>query len=155
MVVDHEVVVDGLGDVEAAEFVVGFVGEFVDDAAGVRGIVAADIEKVADVVLLAGIQDALAVVGVGLVAGGTEGRRGRVGDLVEALGGHVGEVVEVVLGEALDAVAHAEDLLDCASLPSAGFSEALDDADEGLVDDGGWAAGLADDGVSRDKHGGG
>ena len=122
------------------------LGHFGDDAGGVGGVVAADVEEVLDVVLLEGLEDLLAVGLVGLVAGGAQGGGGGLGDALEQVGGEVIEGDEVVVDDAADAVLGAEDFADLARLLGGG--EGFDDADEGLVDDGGGAAGLADDCVA-------
>jgi hypothetical protein len=94
-------------------------------------------------------EDPLAVLGVGLVAGRAQGRRRRAGDGVERRLVLVGQVDELVVGQPAHAVPHAEDPLDrVARLAGALGEQALDDPDERLVDDGGRAARLADDGVA-------
>ena len=145
VVVHHEVVVDGLWDVEAAELVAGLVGDFVHDSTGVRRIVAADVEEVTDVVLPAGLEDALAVVEIGLVARGAQGGAGCAAERIECVRTGVGEIDQIVAGQPPHAVTHAEDLLDRADT-----LESLNDAGERRVDDGCGAARLADDRVAFD-----
>jgi hypothetical protein len=121
MVRAHEVVVDGLGDVEAAEIDAGFLRELGDDAAGVGRVVAPDIEEVADIAGLAGVQDLLAVLAIGLVARGAERRRlvfWRWPARWAAPGAR--EIDDIVFHQAVHAVAHAEDLLDDAALVERG-----------------------------------
>ena len=158
VVVLQEIVVDRLGHMEAAQLVAGGGRLLAHDAAGVGGIVAADIEEIADVGLAAALEDLLAIGLVRLVAGGAErgGRRG--GDALEPVGGEGGEVDEAVASrpdQPAHAMAHAEDALDLAARPEPRL-QALDDADERLVDDGGRAARLADRCIAGDKirHGG-
>ena len=143
VVVDSQIVVDGFGDVEDAQFIVFLFRQFGDDAGGVRGVVAADVEEVADVIFGERLEDFFAVGGIGFVARGAEGGGGREGDAFEEFGAGFFEVDEFFIDDAADAVTGAEELLD---VP--GFLDALDDANEGLVDDGGGSAGLADDGVA-------
>ena len=140
VVVFHQVVVDRLGNVDRAEFVVCLLRLFVDDADGVGRIVAADIEEVADVVGLHDLEHAGAVFLIGLVAGREKSRRGCVGDLFEVVGGLAGEVDEIFLDDAAHSVDGAIDRGDLGEF--AGFEG---DADDALVDDWGGAAALGDE----------
>jgi hypothetical protein len=79
MVVAHQIVVYGLGNVDATQCVVGAPGFFADDAHRVRGIIAADVEEIADAMRLEHLEDLLAVAQIGFVAGGAERGRWRVG----------------------------------------------------------------------------
>ena len=72
VVVFHQVVVDRLGNVDRAQFVVCLLRLFVDDTDGVGRVVATDIEEVADVVGLHDLEHAGAVFLIGLVAGREE-----------------------------------------------------------------------------------
>jgi hypothetical protein len=101
-------------------------------------------------VLLERREDPLAVRLVRLVASGAERRGGRLGDPAEQLVGGGLEVDEVLVDDPPHAVAAAEELVDEAG---AGLLRLLDDADEGLVDDGRRPAGLADDGVAFEGGG--
>jgi len=94
-------------------------------------------------VLGEGLENLLALGFIGLIAGGTEAGGGGLGDAFEQVIGGGEEGDEVVADDAPDAVSGAEELID-----EAGFFHFLDDADEGLVDDGSGAAGLADDCVA-------
>ena len=144
VVVEDQVVVDGLGHVERVHLVAVGGGDFGDDAAGVGRVVAADVKEVADVVVLEPLGHGLDVVGLGLGAGRAEaGGRGG-GEAVQAVLGPVGEVDEVARHEAVDGVSGAEDL----AVEVRRGVQAFDDADGGLVDDSGGAAGLSDDGVA-------
>jgi hypothetical protein len=109
--VDAEIVIDGLGDVEDAEFVAFFFGQVGDDAGGVAGIVAADVEEDADVVLLEGFEDFFAVGGIGLVSRGAECRGGGFGDAFEEIVRCVVELDEFVIDDAADAVTGAEEFV--------------------------------------------
>ena len=140
VVVFHQVVVDRLGNVDRAQFVVCLLGLFVDDADGVGRIVATDIEEVTDVVGLHDLEHAGAVFLIGLVAGREESRGRRVGDLLEVVGGLAGEVDEVFLDDSAHTVDGTVNRCDLAEF--AGFEG---DADDALVDDGGGAAALGDE----------
>ncbi len=143
VVVFHEVVVDGFGDVDGAEFVVGRLGLFVNDADGVRGVVSADVEEVADVVGFHDLEHAGAVFFVGFVAGGEEAGGGGACDLFEVVCGFAGEIDEVFVDDSGDAVDGAVDGGDLGEF--AGFEG---DADDALVDDWGGAAALGDENFS-------
>ena len=148
VIVALKVVVDRFGNVKRAQFVTGRLGFFVDDAAGVRGVVAAGVEEVADVVLFEGFQNFLAVGIVGFVTAGTERRGRRDRDpvqrgLVQALQFH-----KIVFDDAADRVAGAEDLLDLGR-----FFENLNRADQRLVDHCGGTARLTDDCIAFQTHG--
>ena len=142
VVVFAQVVVDGLGDVEAVELVLVLLGRLVDDVGGLGGVVAADVEEVADVVLLELLEDGEAVVVGGLLADGAEGGGGGLGDEGEGGGGFAAEVDEILVEDALDAVEGTVDLLDFLVL--LGFE---DRADEALVDDDGRPAALRDSSI--------
>jgi len=68
-------------------------------------------------------------------------------EAVEAILVHVGQVVKLALGEATDTVFHPQDAIDDSNGVES-LADAFDDADEGLVDDGGRSAGLADGNVA-------
>jgi hypothetical protein len=74
VVVEHQVVVDGLGDVDAAQRVAGLGRFFGHDADGVAGVVAADVEEVLDLVRLEHLEHLAAVGQVGLVTGAAQRR---------------------------------------------------------------------------------
>ena len=139
VVVLHEVVVNRLRDVEDPQFVVLPRRRLVDEVGGQGRIVPADVEKVPDTVFLELFEQALAILGFGLVTDAAEGRPRRLRDRLQALRGHLEEVQKVVGEDPLDPVPRAQqgrNLLVAASL--------LDDAGEGLVDDGGRSARLSD-----------
>ena len=117
VVVLDKVVVDGFRHMEAAQFVGGGRRLFAHDAAGIGGVVAADIEEIADVVPPAAIEDLLAIDLVRLVAGRAERGRGRAGDglqLRPVEGGQIEEPVGGRLDEPAHAMPHAEDAADFA-----------------------------------------
>jgi hypothetical protein len=136
---DTEVVVDGLRDVEALHLVALFGGILVDEVRSLSGVVAADVEEVLDVELLEHRDHGCEVLFGRLHAHGAEGSGGDFGDGGEVLGRLLAEVDQVLVQQALDAVAHAKDTSDVVMLQSLG-----DEADQRLVDHHGWAAGLAD-----------
>ena len=117
MVVLKEIVVDRFRHMEAAKLVTGRGSLLADDAAGVRRVVAADIEEIADVVAAAAFEDLLAIGLVRLVAGRAERGGGCARDRLE-LGLVDLREIEQPLGTRLHqpahAVAHAEDAADLA-----------------------------------------
>ena len=98
VVVFHEVVVHGLWDVEAAEVIAILKGFFAYEAAGVGAVVATDVEEVAGVVLFAGVEDALAVGGVGFISGRAQACGGCESEAIKAILMGVGEVVKLAFG---------------------------------------------------------
>ena len=119
VVIAHEVVVHRLGHVDAAQVIVGSLGRLAHDAAGVAAVVAADVEEVPRVDLLAALEDALAIARVGLVARAAQGGTRRVRHPVEHLGRQVGHVAQAALGQPAHAIAHAEHLGDVPALVQA------------------------------------
>ena len=71
---DAQVVVDCLGNMEDLQVVIGSGGEFLNDARRVGRVVAADVEKVTDVVLFKLAKDFFAVGAIRLIARRTERR---------------------------------------------------------------------------------
>ena len=140
-----QVIVDGLWNTHDAALVAHFLHILGDLVAGVHGVVAAVVEEIADIVLLEDLQDTLVIgiiyVGIRqLVAAGAQGRGGGVFHQVQLSGVLLSHVVQLVLQHTLDAVGGAQHLSDAGSLQGG-----LDDALGTGVDDGGGAAGLADD----------
>ena len=72
VIVAHQVIIDGLRDVDTAQRIAGLACLLADDAQSVGGIIAADIEEVAYSVRLQDPEDLLAIFDVGFVARGTE-----------------------------------------------------------------------------------
>ena len=147
VVVDHQVVVDGLGDMDAAQRVVGLARLVVDDTQHVRRIVAADIEESPDPMGLKDAEDLLAVFEVGLVAGRAEGRRGRVTDQFQVVGGLLGQVEELLVDDAAHPVKGAVNQLDAGEL-----SRFQHRADHGLIDHRRRPAALGDQNLTL-QHG--
>ena len=139
MVGDAEVVIDGLRDVEALHLVALLGSVLVDQVRRLRGVVAADVEEVLDVELLEHRNHGGEILLGRLHAHGAEGRGGDLGDGGEVLGGLLAEVDQVLLQQALDAVAHAEHAGDVVMLERLG-----DEADQRLVNHNGRTPGLAD-----------
>ena len=84
-----------------------------DDADGVGGIVAADVEERVDRVRLENLEDLLAIFEIGLVARRAErgGRRG--GDGLEIGDRLLPEIDEIVVDDAADAMQRAIDMGNC------------------------------------------
>jgi hypothetical protein len=153
VVVLQEIVVDGLGHVKAAQLIPGGGRLLAHDAAGVGGIVAADIEEIADVVGAAASEDLLAIGLVRLVAGRAQRGGWRVGYALEPVAfdsGQVNQPVGAALDQATHAMAHAEDALHLAGGGET-CAQSLDDASERLIDDGGRASRLADHRIAGEK----
>ncbi len=73
MVVDHEVVIDGLRDVDGTKLVAFQLGLLIDNTHSVRGVIAADIKEVAHIMRTEDLEDFLAVLAVRLVPGRGQG----------------------------------------------------------------------------------
>ena len=114
-----------------------------DDAHRVRRVVAADVEKVLDLVRLQDLEDFLAVTLVGLVACGAQRRRWRVGDQFKVVAGFLRQVHEVLIDDAAHAVARAVDARDLSKPP-----RLQRHADQRLVDHRRRAAALGDENFS-------
>ena len=99
-----EIVVDRLGDMESADRLPFGGGLFGDDAHGVGGIVAADVEKRVDLMRAQDLEDFLAIFAIGLVARRPErgGRRSR--DRFQIAHALLAEVDEFVVDDAAHAV---------------------------------------------------
>ena len=147
-----QVVVNGLGHADDAHVVAALDGFLVDLVGGVLGVVAADVEEVADVVGLEHLEQPVHVLGgllrllleINLVAAGAQRGGGRVaaGPRWSALL-LVVDVNEFLVEDAEDAVGAAVDFLD--ALVPARF---LNDAGQAGVDDGRRAARLRDQEIS-------
>ena len=74
MVRNSQVVVDGFGNVKSSKLIAGIYCHIVDYIAGVCGIIAADIEKVAYVLLFENVKNFFAVFGVRLIPAGAQRR---------------------------------------------------------------------------------
>lgn len=138
VVVLHEVVVDGLGDMKALHLVVGLFGCFQDQTDGFRRVVSTDVEKSSDVVLLKYVQNICTILGIGLVAGGSESTGRGFADAFES--GFVDgvEFYKVLRNDAADPVARSDDFVAL----SLSFENG---SDERLVDDGCGSASLGNE----------
>ena len=140
-----QVVVDGLRDAHEADVAAdprAVAAELVD---GVHAVVAADVEEVLDVVLLQQVEDfaegGVILLGLGqaVAAGAQEGAGRALEDLKVQVGAdHRAHVHHALLQEALDAVAHAVDMI------RAPADRILKNTGQAGVDDGCRAAALAD-----------
>ena len=141
---ERKIVVDRLGHADDAELVALRSRELGNFVGRVLGIVAADVEKVADVV---GLEDFEHAVEIGLFleleAAGAEGGAGRVLESADLLLGLAGQIDKILLENAEDAVERAVNLLDALVVQRFG-----NDARDTGVNDGGGAAGLAHQDVS-------
>jgi len=85
VIVQNQVIVDGLGNMECFEIMSRRSRHLRNDAASVRTVVATDVEEIADVPLRQLQEDLLAILLVWLVTTGAEsGSRSR-GDLLQLL----------------------------------------------------------------------
>ena len=144
MIEADEVVVDGLGDVDGAQRMSALLRFLRDDAHGVGGIVAADIEERVDRMRLQDLEDLLAIFEVRLVAGRAERCGGRGGDRLEIGDRLLAEIDEIVVDDAAHPVQRAID-------PRNAREPARLERhpDQRLVDDRGRAAPLSDKDLVR------
>ena len=105
----RKIVIDGLRDVDGPQFVTFPAGVFVDDPHGIGGIVAADVEEIADVVFPEYLKNPLAICRVRFVAGGTQRRRRGLGNPFEIVGSRLGQIDEGFGDDAAHPVARAPD----------------------------------------------
>jgi hypothetical protein len=143
-----QVVVDRLGHADDAQLVTSFHGFFVNFVRGVLGIVATDVEKIADAVRRENLEEPVHVLGrrfrmrleVDFVTAGPQGGRGRVFQPLDRAGVEFVEVDEVLVQDAEDAVEAAVNLLDASGV----FAHALDDTSQACVDHRRGSARLSD-----------
>ena len=145
-----KIVVDGLGYTDADDRIAQLHADFGHLLRGIHGIVAAVVEKIADVVGTEYLDQAL-VLGAILVdsrqfvARGAEGAAGRVAQRADG-GAALLAGVDHVLGQcADDAVPPRVDLADPVAVLARGFDQTAG----GGVDDGGYSAGLCIERVLR------
>ena len=139
MVIRAQIVIDGLGDMEAADRVFSFNGFLVDDMDCLGGIVAADIEEEAHVVVPKHFEYTLTVSGSGFHANRAEGGGWGHGHGFERTGRLLAQVDQVLLEDALYTVHGSEDTADGRLL--LGFDYGTDEA---LVNNHRGAATLGD-----------
>ena len=140
-----KVIVNGFGDSDDAAFVTGLLHEFGYLVAGIHGIVAPVVEKVAYVVFSENLQQTAVIRiirgrGCHLVAAGTQGRGRSIFEQLQFFGILPGHVEQVFLEHSLNPVGgsqHARDLF--------ALQGGLNSPQRAGIDDGGGASGLADD----------
>ena len=134
-----QVVIDGLGHADHAELVALGLGELGDFVGGVLGVVATDVEEVADVVGLEDLKDAIKVgLFLEFETAGAESGAGRVFERANLLLRLRSEIDQVLVEDAEHAVERAVDLFDAFMV-----QRFRDEARDAGVDNRGGAAGLA------------
>ena len=132
---DVQVIVHGFGDADDLQVQSLRLGQLADLVAGVHGVIAAVVEKAADVKFFQGF-DYRGIIRVGeLPAAGTNGRSGGMGQLGNDGSGHVGQVDQISLENSFRPEPGGINLIYFAAGPS-GFHHAL----KAGVDDSGRAA---------------
>ena len=151
VVIDHQVVVDGLGNMDAAQRIIRVARRFRDDAHRIGAVIAADIEKGADAMGLHRAEDLLAIGAIRLVAGRAQGRGRRIRHLQQVLFAFFAQVDKVLVDDAANPVKRAIDGVNAGMPP--GFQH---DACQRLVDHGGGPAALGDQDLAElgSGHGG-
>ena len=139
VVVAHQIVVDGLRDVDAAQRIARPRCLLADDAHGVGRVVAADVEEVPDAVRLQHLEDLLAVLQIRLVARGAERRARGAGHELQVVAGLLRQIEKVFVDDAAHAMPGAVHPLH-AELPA----RLQHHAHQGLVDHRRRAASLGD-----------
>src|ERR1700746_1322635 len=112
VIVAHQIIVDGLRDLDTAQREPTLPCTVAEDAKSMGGILPADIEEVADSVRLQDPEDLLAVPGVWLVTRRTECRPRHGRAQLDLLGSLLPQVDNVFGGDTGNAVAGAVDRLD-------------------------------------------
>ena len=142
----HQVVVDGLGNAHEADVALDAVAVFSQLADGIHGVVAANVEEVANVQLFQDgeqlLVNGLVIVPIGqlIAAAAQEAGRGALEQLdIQVIGQHGGKIHHALLQQTGNAVAHAVNDLSAAALA------ALEYACQTSIDDGGRAARLTND----------
>ena len=144
MVGAEEVVINGLGHAHDTALVARFLHVFADFITGVHGVVAAIVEKVANVVFLENLQNTL-IIGViqirvlHLITAGAQGGRRSIFQQFQLGGVFLAHVEQPVVQHAFDAVLRAQNAGDVGV-----FQSGADDAVGAGVDYGSGAAGLTD-----------
>ena len=143
-----KVIVNGFGDSDDAAFITGLLHEFGYLVAGIHGIVAPVVEKVAYVVFSEYFQQTAVIRiihgwGCHLVAAGTQGRCRGIFEQFQFSGVFPGHIEQAFFEHSLNPVGgsqHARDLF--------ALQGGLNGSQCAGVDDGGGATGLADDACS-------
>ena len=134
-----QVVIDGLWHADHAELVALGLGELGDFVGGVLGVVATDVEEIADVVGLEDLEDAIKVgLFLEFEAAGAQSGAGRVFERADLLLRLRSEIDQVLVEDAEHAVQRAVDLFDTFMV-----QRFRDEARDAGVDNRGGAAGLA------------
>jgi hypothetical protein len=131
----EEIVVHGLGDADAVQLVAVLAAVLLHPMDGVHGVVAADEEEIADVVLAQHLEDAGEVLFLDLMAGGSQGRGRGGAQAFEDMGGLAAQVEQALFHKALDAEIHAVYVLG-----QAGRLDLVDHPGQAGVDDGSRSA---------------
>lgn len=139
VIIAHEVVVDGLGDMHTAQRMAG-TGRFeTDDSQGIGGIVAADITKGVDAMSPQDLDDLRAVRLIGFVAGRAQRGGGRARNHVEIGLGFLAQIDEVLINNASYPMSRTDH-----DGPGHLATRLLHHAYERLIDHGGGSAALGD-----------
>lgn len=112
VVVFHQIVVDGLGNVDGAQVVALLRRLLADDAHGISRIVAADIQEPGHAVGLQRCQDVPAIGQIGLVSRRAQGRGRRSGNRFEIGPAFGRKVDKILVDDAAHPVARAINPLD-------------------------------------------
>ena len=146
MVGHHQVVIDGLGNAHEADIALDAVAVLGQLADGIHGVVAANVEEVANVQLFQDgeqlLVNGLVIVPIGqlIAAAAQEAGRGALEQLdIQVIGQYGGKIHHALLQQTGNAVAHAVNDLSAAALA------ALEYACQTCIDDGGRAARLTND----------
>src|SRR5215469_15820192 len=130
VIIDRQIVVDGLGNVDAAKRIVGGARLLGDYADRIGTVVSADVEETVDPVCPRNAQYLAAIFLIRFVAGRAQCRGWRFGDAFEAGSCFLGQIDKVLVDNAANTVDCAINLLDVAIF--AGFD---DGARHRLIDD--------------------
>ncbi len=104
MIVYHQIIIDCLGYMNAAQRIVGPNGLFAKYSQGIGRIIASDIKKGADSVGLKNLEYLLTVFGIRFVPGRAKRRTWRFGDHLEVMSGFLGYIQELLIDNAPDTV---------------------------------------------------
>ena len=144
MVARTQIIVDRLGDMVADERVAFLLSLFGDDPRRIGRVIPANIEEIADFLLLESRKDRLAVLGRRFFPNRAQRRTRRRGNGIQLGRRRFAEIDIVVSEDPGDAMTGAEDLADLL-----GSTGGQNGADEGLVDDHRRSAGLGDDHICK------
>ena len=94
MVIFHQIVVNGFGNMHRGQIIVGGGGKFFDNTQGIRGVVAADIAKITNMACGKNFKNLLTVSQIRLIACRTKCGTWSGGDLLQMLRGLLTKVDE-------------------------------------------------------------